>query len=49
MAEQQVDANQLLQAMQMQVAAQVGEMLQKKVKFSINLYLFFREISIDFG
>ena len=29
---QQMDANQLLQAMQMQVAAQIGEMLQRKVK-----------------
>eukprot|EP00483_Globobulimina_turgida_P003743 UN03749 len=28
---QQVDANQLLQAMQMQVATQIGEMLQKKI------------------
>ena len=47
MAEQQVDPKQLLQAMQMQVAAQVGEMLQKKVKFIVDLYCFFREISID--
>ena len=45
--QQQVDPNQLLHAMQMQVAAQVGEMLQKKVKLIVNLYCFFREISID--
>merc|ERR1712113_1032300 len=31
MAQQQIDPNQLLQAMQMQVAQQVGEMLQKKI------------------
>eukprot|EP01083_Nonionella_stella_P041420 112317_1 len=29
--QQQIDPNQLLQAMQMQVAQQVGEMLQKKI------------------
>ena len=47
--QQQVDPNQLLQAMQIQVAAQVGEMLQKKVRFiSRNFYsliLIIRNIS----
>ena len=33
MAQQQMDPNQLLQAMQLQVAQQIGEMLQKRVKF----------------
>lgn len=41
--QQQVDPNQLLQAMQMQVAAQVGEMLQKKVRFYIIFVFVFFE------
>mmetsp|Transcript_54808 Transcript_54808/g.87575 ORF Transcript_54808/g.87575 Transcript_54808/m.87575 type:complete len:110 (-) Transcript_54808:36-365(-) len=31
MAEQKMDPNQLLQAMQLQVASQIGEMLSKKI------------------
>ena len=38
---QQIDPNQLMQAMQLQVAQQVGEMLQKNVRFIKFVFVLF--------